>query len=73
MTALALDVRELSFDEIDSVNGGCLRCAIEAAKWIARAVASGMAYDAAKAAWNALPEMARDVDEQDPYTLAKIG
>lgn len=71
MTALALDVRELSFDEIDCVNGGSRL--IAAARWIASAVASGMAYDAAKAAWNALPDMARDKDEQDPYSLAKIG
>ena len=76
MTALALDVRELSSDELDAVTGGCLRCAYEAAKWIANAVASGVAFEVAKAAWEnraQLAEMARDTDEQDPYSLAKIG
>lgn len=49
MTALSMDVRELTFDEIDSVSGGWRTAA---ARWIINAVASGMAYEAAVAAWN---------------------
>lgn len=74
MTALALDVRELSSDELDAVTGG-VRLLV-AARWIANAIASGMAFEAAKAAWEnreRLAELARDKDEQDPYSLAKIG
>jgi hypothetical protein len=74
MTALALDVRELSSDELDAVTGGTRL--IAAARWIGNAIASGMAFEAARAAWESrerLAELARDKDEQDPYSLAKIG
>lgn len=64
MTALALDVRELSFEEMDAVSGGCLRCVIAAARWVANAVASGMAYEAAVAAWEYLQENPPESDNR---------
>ena len=72
MTALALDVRELSFDEIELVSGGW-RAAI--ARWAWRMIRDGVAFEVVKAAADAMMEMdvEFDPDAQDPYTLAKIG
>lgn len=72
MTALALDVRELTLDEIDYVSGGWR---IQVLRWFWAAISGGMAYDAAKAAANELEDYLNEMQpaEKDPYTLAKIG
>ncbi len=57
MMVLASDVRELSFGEIDAVSGGWRA---SAARWIANAILGGMAYDAAKSAYNAAMDEVRD-------------
>ena len=71
MTALALDVRELSFDEIECVSGGSRL--IRIAQWFGRLIRDGLAIEAAKALARELQDIEFDPDAQDPYTLAKIG
>jgi hypothetical protein len=65
MTALALDVRELGFEEIDCVSGGSRL--IAAGRWIANAIASGMAYDVAKRAWEEMQDTSAESSEQNPF------
>lgn len=70
MTALAMDVRELGFDEIDAVSGGVRSLAF--LKFVYDAVRAGIVYDVAVAIWDYAMDSPVQ-DGQDPYTLAKIG
>ncbi len=70
MTALTMDVRELSFDEIDLVAGGWRRSIVQ---WVYRMLRDGVAFEVVKAAADAMMELDIEPGGQDPYTLAKIG
>lgn len=74
MTALAMDVREFSFDEIDMVSGSWRR---EVYKWFVRMVRDGVAFELAKAAAQEMEDHLDDLPDlrtdRDPYTLSKIG
>lgn len=70
MTALTVDVRELSVSEIDLVSGGWRASVL---RWFYRVIRDGVAFEVAKAAAQQMDDLNIDPDAQDPYTLAKIG
>jgi len=67
MTTHMTEMRELSIDELDLVAGGAR--VIAALRFIRDAMVAGMAYDAAKAAWNEV----KDWDNSGAWATGKIG
>lgn len=66
MTALSMEVRELSVQEIDDVSGGW----IQVGRFVIGSIVGGMIYDGVKWVAARAPDLRT---EQSSYTLAKIG